>query len=294
MKGFLFFDNMFLNVTRRTDMTTPVIAMIGAGNMGSSLILGLINSGHSSDKIWASDTDEKKLADLSKRFNIHTTTDNIKAVESSDIVIFAVKPQIFSSAAKSLMTTIRGRRPLIISIAAGIRVANIEKWLGGQAAIVRAMPNMPALIGCGATGLYANREVSDTQRNQAESILRAVGVIVWLSKEELLDTVTTLSGNGPAYFFLVMEILQQAAEQLGLEKETARLLTLQTALGAARLAIESGKPLEELRRNVTSPGGTTEKALSVLQDNNIKEVFKQALEAGKIRSEELAEMMGQD
>lgn len=275
-------------------MTTPVIAMIGAGNMGSSLILGLINSGHSADKIWASDTDEKKLADLSQRFNIQTTMDNAKAVEVSDIVIFAVKPQIFSSVAKSLQTAIRTRRPLVISIAAGIRTANIEKWLGGKTAIVRAMPNMPALIGCGATGLYANPDVNDTQRNQAESILRAVGVIVWLSKEALIDTVTALSGNGPAYFFLVMEILQLAAEDLGLEKDTARLLTLQTALGAARLAIESGKPLEELRRNVTSPGGTTEKALSVLQANNIKDLFKQALEAGKIRSEELAEMMGQD
>lgn len=270
---------------------TPVIAILGTGNMGSSLISGLIKNGHPADKLWAADTSEEKLLHLQQAFSIHTSSNNVKAAEVADIVVFAVKPQVFASVAMGLTPVLQSRHSLIISIAAGVREASIEHWLGHKTAIVRAMPNTAALIGCGATALFANAHVTEEQRNVAESILRAVGVVVWLPDEVLMDTVTALSGSGPAYFFLVMEALQQAAEQLGLAKETARLLTLQTALGAARMAIESGQSLAELRHNVTSPGGTTEKALSVLEENNIRDLFKQALLAAKLRSEELAELM---
>lgn len=273
-------------------MTTPIIAMIGAGNMGSSLIGGLINNNHPANKIWASDADAEKLTDLQNKFAIQTTTDNAKAAQSADIVVIAVKPQLFATVALHLAQVIKVRNPLVISIAAGIRETSIQHWLGGNAAIVRAMPNTPALIGCGATALYANSKVSDAQRSMAESIMRAVGLTVWLTDENLMDTVTALSGSGPAYFFLMMEALQHAAEQCGLSGDTARLLTMQTALGAARMAIESGKPLAELRQNVTSPGGTTEKALSVLEESNIREIFQNALHAAKKRSEELAESLG--
>jgi pyrroline-5-carboxylate reductase len=272
-------------------MTTPVIAMIGAGNMGSSLIGGLINDGHPSDKLWATDPSAEKLAYLNQTFHIHTTHDNKKAAETADVIIFAIKPQIFSEAASELAPLIQSRKPLVISIAAGIREASIQHWLGGNASIVRAMPNTPALIKCGATALYANPFVSDAQHNMAESILRAVGVAVWLNNEQQIDTVTALSGSGPAYFFLMMEALQDAAEQLGLPTDTARLLTLQTALGAARMAIESDTPLAELRRHVTSPGGTTEKGVSVLMAHDIQGVFKKTLEAAKHRSEELADSL---
>jgi pyrroline-5-carboxylate reductase len=271
---------------------TPIITMIGAGNMGSSLIGGLINNGHPADKLWATDPSMEKLVELKKNFGIRTTTDNAKAVQSADIVVFAVKPQMFAKAAIELANNIKSRKPLVLSIAAGIRESSIQHWLGGAAAIVRAMPNTPALIGCGAAALYANSYVTNDQRNMAESILRTVGVAVWLSDEKLMDTVTALSGSGPAYFFLIMETLQQVAEQFGLPAETARLLTMQTALGASRMAIESGRPLDELRRNVTSPGGTTEKALSVLEEKNIRGIFQDALRAAILRSEELAELMG--
>jgi pyrroline-5-carboxylate reductase len=270
---------------------TPVIAIIGAGNMGSSLISGLIQNGHPAEKLWAADASLEKLETLQHAFSLHTSTNNVSAAEAADIVIFAIKPQMFASAAKELADIIQKRKPLIISIAAGVRVASILHWLGPKTAIVRSMPNTAALISCGATALFANAEVTEEQKNLAESILRAVGVVVWLQQESLMDAVTALSGSGPAYFFLMMESLQQAAEQLGMPKETARLLTLQTALGAARMAIESGQSLAELRENVTSRGGTTEKALSVLEANDIRETFKQALLAAKLRSEELAEVM---
>ncbi|MBX3708466.1 MAG: pyrroline-5-carboxylate reductase [Gammaproteobacteria bacterium] len=272
-------------------MTTPSIAVIGAGNMGSSLIGGLVNNGHPSSKIWASDTSTEKLSQLQQRFQIQTTTDNIQAIQNTNIVVFAIKPQLFANVAIELKNIVQSRKPLVLSIAAGIRESSIQQWLGGHIAIVRAMPNTPALINCGAAALFANTYVNDDQRSAAESILRTVGVVVWLPDERLIDTVTALSGSGPAYFFLMMEALQQAAEHLGLPHETARLLTLQTALGAARMAIESGKPLDELRHHVTSPGGTTEKALSVLEENNIRLIFQHALQAAKHRSEELAELM---
>ena len=192
----------------------------------------------------------------------------------------------------ALAEIIQVRKPLILSIAAGIQEASIQHWLGGKIAIVRAMPNTPALIGCGAAALHANAYVSHEQRNMAESILRSTGITIWLSDESLMDAVTALSGSGPAYFFLMMEALQQAAENQGLPTETARLLTLQTALGAARMAIESGKPLDELRQQVTSKGGTTEKAISILEENHIRAIYQQALDAAKKRAEELGELLG--
>lgn len=274
-------------------MTFPVIAMIGTGHMGSSLIGGLMSNGHPPDKIWAADPSEEKLSELRDLFYIHTTADNSQAAQHAQVVIFAVKPQIFHKVAMDTRKIIQLHKPLVISIAAGIREASIQEWLGGNTAIVRAMPNTPALIGCGASALYANDFVSTEQHDLAESILRAVGVAVWVSNEQLMDTVTALSGSGPAYFFLMMEALQNAAEELGLSPEIARLLTLQTANGAARMALESDTPLAELRRRVTSPGGTTEKALSVLEDSNVRGIFRKALQAAKLRSEELANMLGE-
>jgi len=269
-------------------MSSPVITFIGAGNMGGSLIGGLINNGHPADKIWACDPYADKLDELRDKYQIHTTDDNLKAAEVADVIIFAVKPQVFAETAKALSAVVQKRKPLIISIAAGIRADNIQEWSGGGQAIVRAMPNTPAMIGCGATALYANQQVNNEQRSQAEAILRAVGIVVWVDKEELMDTVTALSGSGPAYFFFMMEALQEAAVQFGLSAESARLLTLQTALGSARMAIESGKSLTELRHNVTSPGGTTEKGVSVLEENNIRDIFHKTVQAAKNRAEELA------
>jgi pyrroline-5-carboxylate reductase len=269
-------------------MSHPIITFIGAGNMGSSLISGLINGGHPADKLWAADLSEEKLVHLRDRFQIHTTTDNHQAAQVADVIIFAVKPQIFTSIATPLATDIKPQRTLVISIMAGVREASIQHCLGGNVPIVRTMPNTPALISCGATALFANPYVNAAQHSLAESIMRAVGITVWLQDEKQMDAVTALSGSGPAYFFHFMECLEQVGQELGLPADIAHLLTLQTALGAAKMAIESAAPLAELRRNVTSPGGTTEKALSVFEEKQLRVLVKQALVAAKLRSEELS------
>lgn len=269
-------------------MNHSTITIIGAGNMGASLLGGLIATGVPANQLWITDPDENKLQHLKEMFHINTTTDNIKAVQLADAVIFAVKPQVFSSVIQSIAETLCARQTLIISIAAGIRVAAIQQWLGNTTMpVIRCMPNTPALIRAGASALYANAHVSNQQRELAESILRAVGIIVWLDDEKLMDAVTAISGSGPAYFFLFIEIMQSAGEKLGLSADTARLLTLQTAYGAARMALENDESAAELRHKVTSPGGTTEAAIRSLESSGIRKLFTDALLAANHRSEEL-------
>lgn len=268
---------------------SPIITMIGAGNMGSSLIAGLIHSGYAATHLWATDTSTEKLSYLKNTFAIHTTDNNLEAAEKASVIIFAVKPQLFASVVAPLAKIIQKNKPLIISIAAGIRIDYLEKWLSTNVAIVRTMPNTPALVSAGATALFANGQVSNEQRQLAESIMQSVGITVWLNQEKEMDAVTALSGSGPAYFFLVMEALQAAAQELGLSEETARQLTLQTALGAARMATESTEAPATLRQRVTSPGGTTEKAISVLE-NDIRILFRKALQAAHTRSIELGKI----
>ncbi|OGT47048.1 MAG: pyrroline-5-carboxylate reductase [Gammaproteobacteria bacterium RIFCSPHIGHO2_12_FULL_41_20] len=268
-------------------MTTPTIAIIGTGNMGHCIINGLIANGHPYEKLWASDPSIEKLEQMQKKFRIMLTTDNKEAIRHADIVILAIKPQVFLDVLKEIRALLNTSHPLIISIAAGIKTTTIQRYLENHPAIVRCMPNVAAFISCGATGLYANPHVSTKQRDMAESIMRALGMIVWLEQESHMDIVTALSGSGPAYFFLIMECLQAAAERLGLESETAKLLTLQTALGAARMALESGESLHALRQQVTSPGGTTEKGVEVLQQAKIDQLFFAVLQAAKQRAEEL-------
>src|SRR3990167_1285241 len=265
----------------------PIVAVIGTGNMGTGLISGLVNSGHPPERLWGTCPNKDKLEYLHRCFHIHTSTNNSQASQAADFIIFAIKPQIFQQVAIELTSIIQTRRPLIISIAAGTREKNIQQWVGGAIPIVRAMPNTPALIGAGATALYANHYVKKKQLDIAESILRSVGIVVWLKQEMLLDSVTAVSGSGPAYFFLVMEVLQNVAVKLGLPEEIASLLVKETALGAARMAIESDHSLAELRRKVTSPGGTTEKAISVLEEKHVREIFAEAIRAAAKRSEEL-------
>lgn len=273
-------------------MSSDKIAIIGGGNMGVSLIGGLIANGYAAKNIIVSDHDAAKLRSLESQFHVSTTHNNLEAIGQADIVIFAVKPQILKQVATELADLIQQRKPLIISIAAGIRESSLQQWLGGNVAIVRAMPNTPALIGCGASGLYSNPFTSLEQRQAAESVLRAVGLVVWVENESLMDAVTALSGSGPAYFFLVMEILQQAGEQMGLPKDIARLLTLQTAFGAARMALDSKEHASELRLRVTSPGGTTEKAINTLEQKKLREIFTQAVLAAEQRGKELADQLG--
>jgi pyrroline-5-carboxylate reductase len=223
---------------------------------------------------------------------VHTETRNRELVESSEVVVLAVKPQVIREVARDLAEAVQTRRPLVISVAAGVRAADLQRWLGGNCALVRCMPNTPALVQSGATALFATETVSDSQKDVAESILRAVGLALWIESEDLMDAVTALSGSGPAYFLLVMEALQEAGEALGLSHKTAHLLSLQTAFGAAKMALESSEDVAALRQQVTSPGGTTERALAVLEDGGLRELFNQALTAARDRSRELAEQLG--
>ena len=227
-----------------------------------------------------------------------TPWESTRAEKNEDVVadcgtlILAVKPQVMKEALVPLQSVLLRNRPLILSIAAGTRESDINRWAGGGQAIVRAMPNTPALVGSGATGLYANPQVTADQRDHAESLMRAVGVAVWLDQESLLDQVTALSGSGPAYFMLFMEALEQAGVDHGLEREVAHLLVLETCLGAAKLAMESNEDLPELRRRVTSPGGTTEKALQVMENANISRIINDAFEAASRRAGELGRELG--
>jgi pyrroline-5-carboxylate reductase len=268
------------------------ITFIGGGNMTSSLIGGLVADDFECRNITVSDPDSDKLSQLAARYGVTTVADNRQALREAEIVVLAVKPQILESIARELAETIQQTKPLIISIAAGITITALSQWLGGDLALVRSMPNTPAMIQSAATGLYAGPGVSDDQRNQAESILRAVGLTRWVDEESQIDTVTAVSGSGPAYFFLVMEAIEEAAKNMGLDDETARLLTLQTALGAARMAMESSDSPHILRQKVTSPGGTTERALQILEKGGLSELFKNALQGAKERSCELSDMLG--
>ncbi|MCW8949223.1 MAG: pyrroline-5-carboxylate reductase [Sedimenticola sp.] len=273
-------------------MNSKSIAFIGSGNMATSLIGGLVADGYNPKQIIASDPDSEKRADLAARFGILTAEDNLAAIAQADVVVLAVKPQVLEQICLSLAQSIQQTQPLVISIAAGIRESDMQHWLGGNVALVRTMPNTPAMLQAGATVLHAGKGVSESQRDLAESILRAVGLTRWVNDEKLMDIATALSGSGPAYFFLVMEAMETAAIENGLTPETARLLTIQTALGAARMAIESSDGPATLRQKVTSPGGTTERALEILEQGDLRALFAKALAGARKRSEELSEMLG--
>jgi len=273
-------------------MKKQTLGFIGAGNMASSLIGGLISDGYPAENILVSDVDTAKLRDLATRFSVHTFEDNKSVVERSQTVLLAVKPQILEQVAREIAAAVQQAGPLIISIAAGVREAALDHWLGGDASIVRCMPNTPALVKTGATALHANDRASPDHKSVAEAIVRAVGIAVWVEREELLDLVTALSGSGPAYFFLFMEAMEDAATEMGLDKATARLLTQQTALGAARIAIESEDGPAELRRRVTSPGGTTEKAIEIFERGSFRSLVRDAMRAANARAAELSKQLG--
>ncbi|MBZ4194709.1 MAG: pyrroline-5-carboxylate reductase [Candidatus Contendobacter sp.] len=298
-------------------MKNVSIAFIGGGNMARSLIGGLLTNGSDPGRLWVAEPDASQREFLRGRFGVHASAGNRDIAARAEILVLAVKPQALRAVAEDLAEVVQTHQPLTISIAAGVREADIRQWLGGDVAIVRTMPNTPALVGSGATALFANPWVSDSQRQVAESIMRAVGLAVWVDKERLLDAVTALSGSGPAYFFLLMEALEKAGIRMGLEAETARLLTLQTAFGAAKMALEIPENAAALRARVTSPGGTTERAISVFQDeqldvliarslaaslaimetptlltDQLDDLVARALDAARHRSEELGNLLG--
>lgn len=268
-------------------MQYSTISFIGAGNMATSLIKGLLKKNYSEKNIWATNNNMGQLDKL-KNLNINLTTDNQLAAQMADIVVLAVKPQMLQIVTSEILDQIQEKKPLVISLAVGINLKTLASYLSDQSlAIIRCMPNTPALIGCGATGLFANQNCTLSQKSAAERLFQSVGITVWLSTEEQIDVVAALSGSGPAYFFLFMEALEEAAIELGLSKQKANLLTLQTALGSARMAINGEKSLAELRQQVTSPGGTTEQALKFLKNSRFSDMIKEALKEAKSRAEEL-------
>ena len=268
------------------------IAFIGCGNMGRSLIGGLLANGHDPSLITGADPDRAQRGLAGKEFSISTYEDNAEAIRNADVVVLAVKPQNMQVTLKNLDSELTKRTPLIISIAAGIPLGAIDNSLSARLPLVRVMPNTPALIQAGVSALFANDLATPAQRELAEGVMRSVGSVIWLENEKHMDAVTALSGSGPAYFFLVMEVIEKAGINLGLPPEQAKLLTLETAFGAAKMALESTSDAATLRKQVTSPGGTTEQALKVLmEEGRIEQLFLDALAAAKRRSEELAESM---
>jgi len=274
-------------------MKNTRITFIGCGNMGRSLIGGLIASGYPVNKLCGADNDPGQRELTATQYGIEVLENNQQAIKGADVVVMAVKPQMMEHTISGLRETLADEQPLLISIAAGIRLQDLARWAGENIAIVRVMPNTPALIRTGAAALCANRNVSRAQRNTAEAIIRSVGIAIWLNDESLMDTVTALSGSGPAYYFLVMEVMEKAAVRLGLSPEHARILTLQTAFGAAKMALESNHDPAILRKQVTSPGGTTEQALNILNNGGLEELFNKALQAARDRSIELARNLGE-
>jgi pyrroline-5-carboxylate reductase len=269
------------------------ISFIGGGNMATALIAGLAGKVAQGGDIHVVDPNADAQARLQAQYGVTTAPDIGAAVAASDVIVLAVKPQQMRDVALHLQSQLEAR-PLLLSIAAGIRGADLSRWLGGYGAIVRTMPNTPALIGQGITGLVAMAGVSDAQKDAADSIMRAVGQTVWLDEESLIDPVTAVSGSGPAYVFYFLEAMQQAASEMGLTAEQGRLLAVSTFTGAAQLAAQSDEPLEVLRQRVTSKGGTTHAAITSMEGAGVKEAIVAAMKAAAARGRELGEELGKD
>lgn len=266
------------------------IAFLGGGNMATALIGGLLAKGVGELSV-AEPLPATRQA-LVAKYGVHASEAPDGAMRAAETLVLAVKPQDLRAALAPLVPL--AREQLVISIAAGVRLADISRWLGGHRRLVRAMPNMPALIGCGVSALHALPEVDALQRSRAEAVLGTVGVIVWVEQERLLDPVTALSGSGPAYVFWFIEQLAASGEAMGLPREIAARLALETVLGAARLASQSGEAPAALRARVTSKGGTTEAALRVFDEEQLAERLRRALEAASRRGAELGDQLGRD
>jgi pyrroline-5-carboxylate reductase len=265
------------------------IAFIGGGNMATALIAGLKAS---VPHIHVVDPNAEALARLAAQYGVSTATSIDAQVGASEVVVLAVKPQQMREVAAALAPQLKEQ--LVLSIAAGIRMADLARWLGGHQAIVRSMPNTPALIGMGITGMVAQGGVSEAQRQAADAVMRAVGKTVWLDDEAMIDPVTAVSGSGPAYVFFFLEAMQQAAQEMGLTAEQGRELALATFMGASQLAAQSDEPLEVLRQRVTSKGGTTYAAITSMEGAGVKDAIVAAMKAAAARGRELGEELGRD
>lgn len=267
---------------------TDAIAFIGGGNMARSLIGGLVARGTPPASVRVSEPVPELREALARDFGVSVFSDSAQAVAGARTWVLAVKPQVMRAVCEALTGAAQSARPLIVSIAAGITSTQLERWLGGGLAVVRAMPNTPALLGAGVTGLFANERADATQRVQSASLLDATGKTVWIDEEARMDAVTAVSGSGPAYVFLLAEAMQAAGEAEGLSADAARTLVQQTLLGAARMLIENDEPPAELRRRVTSPGGTTQAAIETFEAGQFRELVARAVRAATERGRQLS------
>jgi pyrroline-5-carboxylate reductase len=268
------------------------IAFIGGGNMTTSLVGGLVRRGTPAGDLWVSDPVPAQLERLAREFGVRGGADNREAAREADLVVLAVKPQQMADVARGIATQLAERRRVVVSIAAGIRLADLACWLGAGIPIVRAMPNRPALIGAGITALYGGDGITIRDRDDVEALMSAAGATVWLDQESQMDAVTAVSGSGPAYFFLLIEALEAAGIAAGLPAGTARRLAVETARGAGLMAAESGETPAALREQVTSRGGTTAAALEVLEAAAMRDTFGRAVAAATRRSAQLADQYG--
>jgi pyrroline-5-carboxylate reductase len=266
------------------------IAFLGGGNMATALIGGLLKKGVDASWISVVEVSPAARERLAARHGVRASTAPDAATQKADTLVLAVKPQDLRPAAAALAGSVRGK--LVVSIAAGVRLDALSRWLGGHRKLVRCMPNTPALIGAGISGLYALPEVSQDERKRTETILGAVGEVVWLAEERLLDPVTAVSGSGPAYVFWFIEQLAESAKKMGIPADAALKLALHTVLGAAKLAAASEQSPAELRKNVTSKGGTTEAALKVFDEEQLAQRFARALEAASRRGADIGAELG--
>lgn len=255
--------------------------------MASCLIGGMLANGVAKDEITVAEPNAAARQTLADLHGISTTEDNLSAAASAEVIVLAVKPQVMSAVATHLATALK-HNPVVISIAAGIPISALENWLGTDVTLIRAMPNTPAMVQAGATGLYANRPLNSEEKKPIETIFDAVGYTCWVTEEKLIDAVTAVSGSGPAYFFLVYESMQKVGQELGLDATVVAELTLHTALGAARLALASDKTASELRQQVTSPGGTTQAAIECFQAAGIEDIFREAMISAVQRAEQMS------
>jgi len=269
--------------------TLHTVAFIGGGNMARSLIGGLVARGMVAASIRVSEPVDALRDALAKDFGVTVFADNAHAVEGADTWIFGVKPQVMRDVCEGLAPVAQSAKPLVVSIAAGITTTQLERWLGGALPIVRTMPNTPALLGAGVTGLFANARVDAAGRARTQALLEATGRCVWIDEEARMDAVTAVSGSGPAYVFLLAEAMQAAGEAEGLSHDAARALALQTILGAGRMLVESDVEAAELRRRVTSPNGTTHAAITAFEAGGFRELVGRAVHAARVRGKELSD-----
>lgn len=270
-------------------MSNTPIVFVGGGNMARGLIAGLVEDGHEPSAIRVIEPDVAKRDQLVRHFGIQPSPDLMQGLKGARVLVLCVKPQVAAAVCRDLAPVMPEPSPLVISVMAGVTAASLQEWLGRSLALVRAMPNTPALVQSAAIGLYANACASEEERNLAEEILRAGGVTQWVESEAAIDAVTALSGSGPAYFLLLMEAMEQAGIAQGLDAEAARLLTIQTALGTARLAMESIESPAQLRARVTSPGGTTEQAIAQFEQGGFHALVARAIAAARARAVELSQ-----